>query len=713
MMGNRMKRVVCYLLVLTMLVSGFPLIESEAVSNEDYDIVYTIPNRGRFYTQSIDEAFKASHEYSGVHIFVLRDRELDLPQYLSYASLNENTILTVGYGAVLTINRYDFRMDGRLIINGVVDIEHSEGIMYGTGKIDVIGDAKLLKRSYDFTKKGDICLEAKDITYGQKLADATITTDKVNWVPSIEGEWSFVDENYIPQAGTRCHDVMFTPKYPMSYEKQIFPKSGQVLTKQAEPKLERYEKPQIHIGEKLMNIHPAVSFVDEHTLEEINGEFSFEQNDQEMYSTGEQEVMGNFVPQDANYKAVRKCFKVEVLETEPVIAEKPSIRNQGTYGQTVGDIRYLPGECKNPYTGKSVEGNWEWCDASERLCLGDKSYKMLFLPKEKGYKRVEMEVHVNTLPKVMESITWPVCSDITYGEALSDSILSFAKNEYGTFSWKNENIRPEVKNKGALIVFTPASTDTYDWSRLAGYDEESKTITFTIPIQVHSIKGELPNVQATEIKEGSCLSGSALSVVGMEGTVKWKNPEQIVEQSEWYEAYYTPDDADNYDWSSYSPEEDGRIAMSVYVPVETVPKDVDSTKVDKMDKLQQQNTEKPTLSEPVASTSDSSYVITQLVSSMSTITSQTKIKKANISKVRRAGKKATITWKKISGAKYIVQYSLSKKMKKVKKLATGKTSITFRGLKKGKSYYVRVRAWKWKNGKKMYGKWSKLKKISA
>ena len=47
-------------------------------------------------------------------------------------------------------------------------------------------------------------------------------------------------------------------------------------------------------------------------------------------------------------------------------------------------------------------------------------------------------------------------------------------------------------------------------------------------------------------------------------------------------------------------------------------------------------------------------------------------------------------------------------MKNAGKYAQDKT---IRGLEKGKTYYVRVRAYKKVSGKKLYGKWSKVKKI--
>ena len=58
-----------------------------------------------------------------------------------------------------------------------------------------------------------------------------------------------------------------------------------------------------------------------------------------------------------------------------------------------------------------------------------------------------------------------------------------------------------------------------------------------------------------------------------------------------------------------------------------------------------------------------------------------------------------------------MQYSTSKKMKKAKKKMVSKSSIKLSGLTRGKTYYVRVRGWKKKNGKKVYGKWSKVKRV--
>ena len=77
-------------------------------------------------------------------------------------------------------------------------------------------------------------------------------------------------------------------------------------------------------------------------------------------------------------------------------------------------------------------------------------------------------------------------------------------------------------------------------------------------------------------------------------------------------------------------------------------------------------------------------------------------------------KQIALKYKKVSGAKgYEISYSTDKKFKKsVTKKTTSKTSYTIKNLKKGKTYYVRVRAYKKDSaGKKVYSKYSNVKKL--
>lgn len=90
-----------------------------------------------------------------------------------------------------------------------------------------------------------------------------------------------------------------------------------------------------------------------------------------------------------------------------------------------------------------------------------------------------------------------------------------------------------------------------------------------------------------------------------------------------------------------------------------------------------------------------------------------KVAKAKTPKlVNLKGKKLKITYAATSGAKgYQIQYATNSKFTKAKSKTLKNRSYTIK-LKKGKKYYVRVRAYKLDSSKqKVYGEWSKVKSI--
>ena len=60
-----------------------------------------------------------------------------------------------------------------------------------------------------------------------------------------------------------------------------------------------------------------------------------------------------------------------------------------------------------------------------------------------------------------------------------------------------------------------------------------------------------------------------------------------------------------------------------------------------------------------------------------------------------------------------IQYSTNKKFSNSKISSTKKASKTIKGLKKKKKYYLRVRSYKKVNGKKVYSKWSTVRKVKT
>ena len=73
-------------------------------------------------------------------------------------------------------------------------------------------------------------------------------------------------------------------------------------------------------------------------------------------------------------------------------------------------------------------------------------------------------------------------------------------------------------------------------------------------------------------------------------------------------------------------------------------------------------------------------------------------------------KKLTVKWNKVSGASgYVIYYSTNKNMSSVKKVnikGGSKVKTTLKKLKSKKRYYVKVKAYKTVNGKRIYGDFS-------
>lgn len=103
-----------------------------------------------------------------------------------------------------------------------------------------------------------------------------------------------------------------------------------------------------------------------------------------------------------------------------------------------------------------------------------------------------------------------------------------------------------------------------------------------------------------------------------------------------------------------------------------------------------------------------------------TVSATTKVAKVTLSSVKSTkAKQIDVAWKTVSGANgYKVTYSTSKKFTKkttktvtVKKQKTKKTSI--KKLKKGKTYYVKVAAYKTVSGKAVLGAYSAVKTVKV
>ncbi len=81
-------------------------------------------------------------------------------------------------------------------------------------------------------------------------------------------------------------------------------------------------------------------------------------------------------------------------------------------------------------------------------------------------------------------------------------------------------------------------------------------------------------------------------------------------------------------------------------------------------------------------------------------------------KLKQKKQSVTASWKKVSGASgYQICYSTSKKWKGQKQKLIRKNKVTIKKLKKKKTYYFRIRAYRLDGSEKVYGAWSSTRKI--
>ena len=82
-------------------------------------------------------------------------------------------------------------------------------------------------------------------------------------------------------------------------------------------------------------------------------------------------------------------------------------------------------------------------------------------------------------------------------------------------------------------------------------------------------------------------------------------------------------------------------------------------------------------------------------------------------KLKAGKKKVTVKIKKAAVSGYQIKYASNKNFKKAKTKNTTKTTYTIKSLRSKKKCYVKVRAYKVVKGKKIYGSYSKILKVTV
>lgn len=570
-MRKKAKRVLTFILLFGMLISSMDDIACEAASDTGYMCYYKGLGDTERQEGTIGDAWIRCYQCNGGEITVTKNCCLETYDNVEYTHMGKNTTFTLAPSVKLTVGARGLKCDGTIYLCGAtLDLVNSAGELTGEGQVIIVENVggNYYRRTMTMNKfDEEVAFTATDIVYGEPLSKAKIVKDNVYWIGSQTGTWNFVDEDYVPLAGTHRFRSVYTADKYLTYEELYFDRCGEITVKKAVPKLAAVTASAVHYGEKISEADLEYCFVSPVTGEEVDGELRLKDKTQSADTVGNMTLKADFIPENPNYEEVVQDLTVRVLETTPEVIRQPEARHQGSLGQTLKDIQIFAGKCKNPYTNELIRGTWEWKNEKEKLRLGSQQYDIVFIPEEEGYSRLEQKVELTALPEEMNSVQWPECSDIVYGQSLADSTLSFTKNEYGTFRWEDEDVCPGVKNQGVRVVFTPVSTTIYDWSKVPQYDAKNGTITCNIPIRVKAIPGKLPDISEETLVEGDSLSLADPGVASGSGTAVWKDPEYKLYQSAEHTLCFLPADRDNYIWSDYSPDIDGTIELPVKVNI--------------------------------------------------------------------------------------------------------------------------------------------------
>ena len=153
-------------------------------------------------------------------------------------------------------------------------------------------------------------------------------------------------------------------------------------------------------------------------------------------------------------------------------------------------------------------------------------------------------------------VVFPTASKITYGQKLSDSLLSGGVGD-GRFVWTNGDQIPTVQNSGYEVTFVPNNTTDYDYSGI--------TLTKVIEVEVEKQQVAVPTF-ANKVYSGSTLTAD---IADTEYYTVVKNDGGISVGK--YEVILKLKDAENYTWVDSNDEsKELEFIISVAAPSEVV-----------------------------------------------------------------------------------------------------------------------------------------------
>ncbi|WP_282125804.1 alpha-amylase family glycosyl hydrolase [Marinifilum flexuosum] len=359
------------------------------------------------------------------------------------------------------------------------------------------------------------------ITYRQALSESTLT----GGTASVDGSFAFANPSATPNAGTQEVEVIFTPTDNSNYNTV----SGNIniTVDKADATVSAWPLAStIAYGQTL-----SESILTGGTAN-VDGSFAFA-NPSSTPNAGTQSMEVIFTPTDnSNYNTVSGNINITVDKADVTVSAWPTA-GAITYGQALSESILMGGTA-------SVDGSFAFANPSATPNAGTQSVEIIFTPTDaSNYNTVSGNINI-TVDKANVTVSvWPTAGTITYGQALSESILTGGTaNVDGSFAFANPSATPDAGIQSVEVIFTPSDADNYN------------SVRGNISISVTKESTVVTNwPTASAISYGQSLSESTLSggTANVDGSFAFANPSATPDAgTQSVEVIFTPSDTDNY-----------------------------------------------------------------------------------------------------------------------------------------------------------------------
>lgn len=387
----------------------------------------------------------------------------------------------------------------------------------------------------------DLTVGASPITYGDKLSASVLTKTS-----SIAGAISWNNPNAVPNAGNYSAAWTFTPN-----DSNYAVKTGTttVVVNKAPLTVNITNIAPITYGQSLSDA--TVTGTAKFGSTTVTGSFTWQNGSTTKPSvadSGTTMYTLQFVPTSTNYETYTTSRTIKVNRATAIT--DPSVVSLSatpiTYGQTLNDSTIT---CN---TVMSVPGTFEWVDRYIAPSVADSgtSYAVRFVPTDTvNYNTIEglsCAVTVNKADPDMSTVSVSA-SGITYGEKLSDSIISGNTPVAGRYEWANGDIQPSVADSDTTeydVVFIPNDEDNYNRAIV----KVKLSVSKATPVITPEMKA---SISASGITYGNSLADSTLSgTTPVAGNYVWDDdsiqPDVADSNRTAYAVTFVPTDTDNY-----------------------------------------------------------------------------------------------------------------------------------------------------------------------